>query len=112
MYAPSLTRERSGSVVSEIIDGQKRYTVALRLPDRYRANPEAMSNIMLRAPRGEQVPLEQVAQIEVTRGAEKIEREAGQRRMVVMSNVRGRDLGSFVSEVRSKIDAEIKFPVG
>jgi cobalt-zinc-cadmium resistance protein CzcA len=102
----------SGSIVSEIIDGQKRYTVALRLPDRYRANPEAMSNIMLRAPRGEQVPLEEVAQIEVSRGAEKIEREAGQRRIVVMSNVRGRDLGSFVSEVRSKVDIEIKLPVG
>jgi cobalt-zinc-cadmium resistance protein CzcA len=102
----------SGSVVSEIIDGQKRYTVALRLPDRYRSNPEGMSDVMLRAPNGEHVALAQVAKIEVTRAAEKIEREEGQRRMVVMSNVRGRDLGSFVSDVRSKIDKEIKLPVG
>jgi cobalt-zinc-cadmium resistance protein CzcA len=102
----------SGSVVSEIIDGQKRYTVALRLPDRYRSNPEAMGSIMLHAPSGEQLALEQVAKIEVTRAAEKIEREEGQRRTVVMSNVRGRDLGSFVSDVRSRIDKQIRLPVG
>ena len=55
--------------------------------------------------------LDQVAHIEVTRAAEKIEREQGQRRMVVMSNVRDRDR-EFVSEVGSKIDKEIKLPVG
>ncbi|HTF62564.1 MAG TPA: CusA/CzcA family heavy metal efflux RND transporter [Edaphobacter sp.] len=102
----------SGSVVSEIIDGQKRYTVALHLPERYRSNPEAMGNVMLHAPNGEQVALRQVARIEVTRAAEKIEREEGQRRVVVMSNVRNRDLGSFVAEVRAKVEARIKLPVG
>ena len=102
----------SGSAVSEVIDGQKRYTVALRLTDRYRSNPEAMRNIMLHAPNGEHVTLGQVAGIEVTRAAEKIEREAGQRRMVVMSNVRGRDLGSFVSEVRARIGQQVTLPAG
>jgi heavy metal efflux system protein len=108
----SVEAAASGSVVSEVIDGQKRYTVALRLPERYRSNPEAMGSVMLHAPNGEQVMLGQVARIEVTRAAEKIEREEGQRRVVVMSNVRGRDLGSFVAEVRSKIDKGIKLPVG
>src|SRR6266446_7177851 len=89
----------SGNVVSEVIDGQKRYTVALRVPDRYRTDPDAVRGILLRAPGGEQVALDQVAKIQVTRGPEKIEREEGQRRIVVMSNVRGRDLGSFVAEV-------------
>jgi heavy metal efflux system protein len=102
----------SGAVVSEIIDGQKRYTVALRLPEGYRSNPEAMRAVTLRAPNGEQVALGQVARVEVTRAAEKIEREEGQRRTVVMSNVRGRDLGGFVSDVRSRIDTEIKLPAG
>ncbi len=63
-----------------------------------------MRGILLRAPGGEQVTLDQVARVEVTRGPEKIEREEGQRRIVVMSNVRGRDLGSFVAEVRAKLD--------
>jgi heavy metal efflux system protein len=102
----------SGSVVSQIIDGQKRYTVAIRLPDRYRTDPDAMRGILLRAPGGEQITLDQVSRVEVTRGPEKIEREEGQRRIVVMSNVRGRDLGSFVAEVRSKLDQQIMLPPG
>jgi heavy metal efflux system protein len=97
----------SGDLISEVIDGQKRYTVALRLSERYRTDPDAMRKIMLRAPGGEQVALEQVAHVEVRRGPVLINREQGQRRIVVMSNVRGRDLGSFVAEVRSKIDREV-----
>jgi cobalt-zinc-cadmium resistance protein CzcA len=108
----SVEATASGSVVSEIIEGQKRYTVALHLPERYSSNPEAISHVMLRAPNGEQVMLGQIAKIEVIRAAEKIEREEGQRRVVVMSNVRGRDLGSFVAEVHSKIDRATKLPVG
>jgi cobalt-zinc-cadmium resistance protein CzcA len=102
----------SGKLVSEVIDGQKRYTVAIRLPERYRTDPDAMRSILLRAPRGEQVSLDQVAQVAVTRGPEKIEREEGQRRIVVMSNVLGRDLGSFVAEIRSKLAHDINLPPG
>ena len=102
----------SGDVISEVIDGQKRYTVALRLPERYRTDPDAMRKIALRAPGGEQVVLEQVARVQVRRGPELINREDGQRRIVVMSNVRGRDLGSFVAEVRSKIDRDVMLPPG
>jgi cobalt-zinc-cadmium resistance protein CzcA len=102
----------SGDVISEVVDGQKRNTVALRLPDRYRTDADAMRAILLKAPGGEQVALEQVADIAVTRGPEKIEREEGQRRVVVMSNVRGRDLGSFVDEVQSRIEREVVLPAG
>jgi heavy metal efflux system protein len=102
----------SGDVISEIIDGQKRYSVALRLPERYRTDPNAMRRIPLRAPGGEQVTLEQVARVRVRRGPEVINREEGQRRIVVMSNVRSRDLGSFVAEVRSKINREVNLPPG
>jgi len=102
----------SGDVISEVIDGQKRYTVALRLAENYRTDPDAMRKIMLRAPGGEQVTLEQVSRVEVRRGPVLINREQGQRRIVVMSNVRNRDLGSFVTEVRSKIDHDIALPPG
>jgi cobalt-zinc-cadmium resistance protein CzcA len=102
----------SGAVISEIIDGQKRYTVALRTPDRYSSDPREMGSLLLRSSTGEQVRLGDVAQVKVTRGAEVINREEGQRRIVVMSNVRGRDLGSFVSEVRQKIEGDVKFPAG
>ena len=102
----------SGDLISEVIDGQKRYTVALRLAERYRTDPDAMRKIMLRAPGGEQVALEQVSHVEVRRGPVQVNREQGQRRIVVMSNVRGRDLGSFVAEVRSKIEREVALPPG
>src|SRR5262249_40329582 len=89
-----------------------RYTVALRLPERYRTDPDAMKRILLRAPAGERVTLDQVARVQVHRGPELINREDGQRRLVVMSNVRGRDLGSFVAEVQSKIATQVSLPTG
>jgi heavy metal efflux system protein len=102
----------SGAVVSQVIDGQRRYTIALRLPDRYRSDFASMREIPLHAPGGAMVTLGQVADVDVTRGAEKINREQGQRRIVVMSNVRGRDLGSFVAEVQRKVNNNVKLPAG
>ncbi|MDP9170693.1 MAG: CusA/CzcA family heavy metal efflux RND transporter, partial [Acidobacteriota bacterium] len=102
----------SGDLISEVVDGQKRYTVSLRLPERYRTDPDAMRKIPLRAPGGEQITLDQVARVQLRRGPELINREEGQRRIVVMSNVRSRDLGSFVAEVRSKIDRQVSLPPG
>jgi cobalt-zinc-cadmium resistance protein CzcA len=102
----------SGAVISQLIEGQKRYDIAMRLPGSYRANPKAMQDIALRAAGGAQVKLDQVAQVRVVRAAVEIDREEGQRRMVVMSNVRGRDLGSFVKEVQSNISRQVKLPPG
>lgn len=102
----------SGDVIAEVVDGQKRYTVSLRLPERYRTDPDAMRRIPLRAPGGEQITLDQVARVQVRRGPVLINREEGQRRIVVMSGVRSRDLGSFVAEVRSKVNSEVNLPTG
>jgi len=102
----------SGSVISQIIDGQKRFDIALHLPDNYRSNPLSMQDIMLHSPGGEQVKLGDVARVRVVRAAVEIDREEGQRRMVVMSNVRGRDLGGFVKEVQSIIAREVTLPPG
>ncbi len=102
----------SGAIISEIIDGQKRYSVALKLPAAYRRDPEALGDVLLHAMDGEQVTLGQVANISVTRAAQVINREEGQRRMVVMSNVRGRDLGSFVREVQDRIRGRVSLPPG
>ncbi len=102
----------SGANISEIIEGQKRYSVVLKLPASYRRDPEAMRDILLYAPEGERVTLGQVANINVNRAAQVINREEGQRRMVVMSNVRGRDLGSFVGEVQDRIRRKVSLPPG
>jgi cobalt-zinc-cadmium resistance protein CzcA len=108
----SVASAGSGGLISELIDGQRRYTVSMRLPERYRTEPGALKAIILRAPGGEQVRLDQVARVGVRRGPELINREEGHRRIVVMSNVRGRDLGSFVAEVRSAMDREMQLPPG
>lgn len=101
-----------GRVVSEMIEGQRRFDIVVRLPDRYRADDEAVRNLVLSAPGGERVPLGQVALVTMTRGPEVISRENGQRRIVVQSNVRGRDLGSFVAEARQKLENELPLPPG
>ncbi len=104
----------SGDVVSEVIDGAKRCGVALRLPERYRTDPDAMRKIVLRAPAGEQLTLEQVAHVRVRRGPELINREDGQRRIRRPHHrmFAGRDLGSFVAEVRAKIASQVNLPSG
>ncbi|MHB1698618.1 MAG: efflux RND transporter permease subunit [Acidobacteriaceae bacterium] len=102
----------SGTVISQLIEGQKRYDIAMRLPESYRSDPEAMQKITLRSTDGAQVRLDQVAHVRVVRASNEIDREEGQRLMVVMSNVRGRDLGSFVKEVQANIAHDVKLPVG
>jgi heavy metal efflux system protein len=102
----------SGSVISEVINGQKRYTIALRLPDRYRQDATSLRRIALRAPDGAFVTLGDLAKVDVERGPEVINREEGQRRAVVISDVRGRDLGSFVAEVRAKVAQQLALPPG
>jgi heavy metal efflux system protein len=74
----------SGDLISEVVDRQKRYTVSLRLPERYRTDPVAMRKIPLRAPGREHITLDQVARVQLRRGPELINRQEGQRRIVVM----------------------------
>jgi cobalt-zinc-cadmium resistance protein CzcA len=102
----------SGEYVSDMIEGQRRFAIVLRLPDEYRKDPHALGELVLSAPAGERVELGQVANIQVARGPEVISREAGQRRIVVQANVRGRDLGSFVAEAQQRMDAAVPMPAG
>jgi len=102
----------SGWTVSDILEGQKKYTVALRLPEPYRTDADAIRRISVRAPDGEYTTVGELAHVDARRSTEVINREDGQRRVVVMANVRGRDLGSFVAEVRSRLAAELQLPPG
>jgi cobalt-zinc-cadmium resistance protein CzcA len=101
-----------GKQVSEMIEGQRRFAIMVRLPESYRRDPQTVRDLTLSAPGGERVRLGQVARVEVTRGPEVVSREDGQRRIVVQANVRGRDLGSFVAEARRGIEAGLKLPPG
>jgi len=101
-----------GTTATELLDGVRRFGVVVRFPDEIRTDPQAVAGILLTAPGGERVPLGQVATVRTVRGPEVINREDGERRLVVQTNVRGRDIGSFVAEAQEKIDATVKLPTG
>ena len=101
-----------GKQVSEMIEGQRRFGIVVRLPQDYRSDDTAIRNLLLNAPAGERVPLGSVARVTMTRGPEIISRENGQRRIVVQSNVRSRDLGSFVAEAQQRFQREMTLPPG
>lgn len=101
-----------GAEAGEIIQGNQRIDLVVRLAKRYRADPEAIGRITVPTPGGAQIPLAQLASITSAEGPVQVSRENGQRRVVIQSNVRGRDLGGFVEEAKRKIDAAVKLPVG
>jgi cobalt-zinc-cadmium resistance protein CzcA len=102
----------SGHMVGEIIEGQKRFDIVVRLPAYFRQSREALGSLQIIARGGELISLEQVARIVQLQAPEIIQREDGQRRIVVQSNVRGRDLGSFVAEAQRLIADQVSLPPG
>ena len=101
-----------GKVVTEIFEGERRFPGVVRLPERFRNNVEAISNVLITSPNGAQVRLVDVARIKVMDGPAQISRELGKRRIVVGVNVKDRDLGGFVAELQQKVDQQIKLPEG
>jgi cobalt-zinc-cadmium resistance protein CzcA len=102
----------AGKVATEIYEGERRFSAAVRLPERFRDSVAEIGQIVLTAPNGAQVPLDGVARIEVVDGPAQISRETGKRRIVVGINVKDRDLGGFVAELRQAVEAKVKLPEG
>jgi cobalt-zinc-cadmium resistance protein CzcA len=101
-----------GMMATQVIDGRRRYPVVVRLDAPYRSTPDAVGSTLLRTPAGGIVTLSQVARLKTVEGPEVINHENGRRYIVVQSNVRGRDLGSFVADVRRTISANVSMPEG
>jgi cobalt-zinc-cadmium resistance protein CzcA len=101
-----------GIVVGEVLEPGRRFPLAVRLPWSYRDDPRALERIIIPTATGGRLPLTQLARFERTTGPSTIQREWGQRRIVVQTNVRGRDLGSFVAEAQRRINGEVKLPEG
>jgi len=98
--------------VGEIREGQRRFPLVVRLPDRQRTDPEALANTHIPTATGSVLPLKQLAQVVETEGPATINREWGRRRITVQCNVRGRDVGSFVAEAQDQIARRVKLPEG
>ena len=101
-----------GRDVGTMQEGDMRFPIAVRIADQYRVDPEELGRILVTAQGGERIPLSQLTRIKSSEGPSTISREWGKRRVVVQSNVRGRDVGSFVAEVQQAIEREVKLPAG
>jgi cobalt-zinc-cadmium resistance protein CzcA len=101
-----------GERISEMVEGQRRFPITVRLPAHYRNDLEAMGNLLLESPAREQVRLNQVARLSIERGPEVVSRESARRRIIVQANVRNRDLGSFVKEAQERIREAVNIPPG
>ncbi len=99
-------------VTGEVREGERRFDLAVRLPDEYRRDPLKLATVLVRTPDGERIPLGRLATIREASGPTTIQREWGKRRLVVQANVRNRDLGGFVDEVREKLATSIALPDG
>jgi cobalt-zinc-cadmium resistance protein CzcA len=101
-----------GMSATEVVDGRRRYPVVVRLDAPYRSTPDAVGSMLIRTPSGGTVTLSQVARLNTIEGPEVINHENGRRYVVVQSNVRGRDLGGFVANVRRAVSANVSLPEG
>ncbi len=101
-----------GKRATDIFEGERRFAAAVRLPEDFRDNVQAIRQLLVSTPNGAQVPLQSVAKIEVTDGPAQISREMAKRRVVVMINVKDRDLGGFVAELQQATEAKVKLPEG
>jgi cobalt-zinc-cadmium resistance protein CzcA len=96
--------------LGEVVEGQLRFPLIVRLPEEFRSSPQAIGAMLIATPTGEQLPLSRLASVEIVEGPSTITREWGQRRITITANVRGRDLGTFVAEARRKISDQISLP--
>jgi cobalt-zinc-cadmium resistance protein CzcA len=97
--------------VGQVIDGQRRFDLVLRLGDDSKGSAEQIQKVLIRTQAGAQIQLSSVAKVEVIEGPATIQREWAKRRVVVQANVRGRDVGSFVEDVRQRVQG-IDLPPG
>ncbi len=101
-----------GMQVTETIEGLERYPVNIRYPRDLRDNPEQLSRVLIPTPYGAQVPLGQLASIELRRGAPAIKSEGARPNAWVYIDIRTSDVGGFVSRARRLLDAELELPAG
>ncbi len=102
----------AGQSTGLIYEDEKRFDLVVRLAGEKRKDLEDVQNLLIPMPNGLQIPLSQLAKVEITAGPNQIQREDAKRRVVVGFNVRGRDVQSIVKELQEKVNTKIKFPSG
>ena len=102
-----------GETVSTLVEGRERYGINVRYPRDSRSNPQAIaSDVQVPLPDGGAVPLGEVANITIERGATSIRTENGQLALYIFVDIVGRDLGGYVAEAREAVAEAVKLPAG
>lgn len=98
--------------VGEVFEGQRKFPLAVRLPDTHRSDPETLRASLIPTKSGLRLPLRTVAEVSEEEGISTINREWGRRLIRVQSNVAGRDVASFVEEAQARIAEDLELPEG
>lgn len=101
-----------GEPAGILYEGDRRFELIVRLPEDMRRDIDKLAFLPVPLPNGDYVPLQEVATLDISPAPAQISRENGKRRVVVTVNVRGRDLGSFVEEIKDKVLNEVPLPAG
>lgn len=102
-----------GEAVTTTVEGRERYAVNIRYPREMRASPQLIaSEVQVPMAGGGTVPLGEVAQVKLTRGATSIRTENGELAIYIFVDMTGRDLGGYVAEARQAVASEVKLPKG
>lgn len=102
----------NGVEVTDVWEAHRITSVLLRLPEAYREDAETIQNLLVDTPSGQRVPLSQIARVDRGEGPQTIFRENLMRRKVLLCNVVGRDVGSFVQEAKDQIARSVSLPQG
>jgi cobalt-zinc-cadmium resistance protein CzcA len=101
-----------GDVATEVVQQEKQFDLVVRLEQQYRDNPEEIGNILVATPGGQQIPLKEFADIQVTNGASFIYRENNSRYIGVQFSVEGRDLAGAVGDAIAQVNKKVELPQG
>jgi len=101
-----------GQQAGQVINGNERYDIYVRLAEKYRNNIEAIKRLIIQAPGGAWITLGDVAKVAIESGPPQIRRDDVQRRVVIQVNVEGRDMGGLVAEINQRIEDDIELPAG
>jgi CzcA family heavy metal efflux pump len=101
-----------GETVVELRESQRSVDLVLRLPESWRTRPDKLEDLLIEAPGGQRLPLKLVAAVRESKGPNVVNREGGQRRIVIGANTSERDLESLVQQWESAVQAQVKLPEG
>lgn len=102
----------NGRVVSQVLEQQQVFSLLVWLQPEDRNNLETISNLLIDTPTGPKIPLAQVAQVSYGTGPNTINRENVSRLLIVSANAEGRDLGSVIAEIRTRVQQQVQLPTG